>query len=62
VREMRRISLELARQQSDPAREFTTGSGNIVTYRWAIAHVIQHDSYTAGQAVLMHEVYKKLHV
>jgi uncharacterized damage-inducible protein DinB len=31
-----------------------------VTYRWIITHVIEHDSYTGGQAVLLHEMYKQI--
>jgi uncharacterized damage-inducible protein DinB len=31
-----------------------------VSYRWIIAHVLEHDSYHGGQAVLLHEFWKKL--
>lgn len=30
------------------------------TLRWVVAHVLEHDSYTGGQAVAMHELWKKL--
>jgi len=30
------------------------------TYRWILARVVEHDSYHGGQAVLLHEMYKKL--
>ncbi|MFZ4508104.1 MAG: DinB family protein [Fimbriimonas sp.] len=31
-----------------------------VTYGWIVAHIVQHDSYHGGQAVLLHEMFKKL--
>lgn len=31
---------------------------NSFTLRWILAHVAEHDSYTGGQAVLMHEMWK----
>jgi len=32
---------------------------NTMTYRWIIAHAVQHDSYHGGQIVLLNELYKK---
>jgi uncharacterized damage-inducible protein DinB len=29
------------------------------TLRWVVAHVVQHDSYTGGQAVALHELWKR---
>jgi uncharacterized damage-inducible protein DinB len=29
-----------------------------VTYRWVLAHLVEHDSYHGGQAVLLHEAWK----
>ncbi|MBX3119859.1 MAG: DinB family protein [Fimbriimonadaceae bacterium] len=29
------------------------------TLRWVLAHVVEHDSYHGGQAVLLHELWKK---
>jgi len=29
------------------------------TLRWVVAHVVEHDSYHGGQAVLLHEMWKK---
>jgi uncharacterized damage-inducible protein DinB len=29
------------------------------SFRWILAHLVQHDSYTGGQAVLLHEAWKK---
>lgn len=29
------------------------------TLRWVVAHVVEHDSYHGGQAVLLHELWKK---
>lgn len=31
-----------------------------MSVRWVIGHVIQHDSYHGGQAVLLHEQFKRL--
>lgn len=45
---------------SDPASTHTT-RWETVTYRWILAHVAEHDSYHGGQAVLLHEMYKKTH-
>lgn len=33
-------------------------SGSTFSLRWIMAHVLQHDSYHGGQAVLLHEQYK----
>ncbi len=30
------------------------------TVRWILTHVLQHDSYTGGQIVAIHELYKKM--
>lgn len=30
------------------------------TLRWIAAHVVEHDSYHGGQAVLLHEIWKKM--
>lgn len=30
------------------------------TYRWIVAHLLEHDSYHGGQAVLLHEAWKVL--
>jgi uncharacterized damage-inducible protein DinB len=29
------------------------------TLRWVVAHVLEHDSYTGGQAVALHELWKR---
>ncbi len=29
------------------------------TLRWVVSHVVEHDSYHGGQAVLLHELWKK---
>ena len=31
----------------------------LVSYRWILAHILEHDSYHGGQTVLLHEMYKK---
>lgn len=30
------------------------------TFRWIIAHLVEHDSYHGGQIILLHEMWKKL--
>ncbi len=42
-------------ESSDPLKART----HFISYRWVLSHVIHHDSYTGGQAVLVHEAYKK---
>jgi uncharacterized damage-inducible protein DinB len=34
--------------------------GYTCTARWVVGHVLEHDSYTGGQAVALHELYKKM--
>lgn len=34
--------------------------GGEFTARWIVAHIVEHDSYHGGQAVLLHEMWKKL--
>jgi len=41
------------------ADTYTSPRGNTLSYRWVIAHLVQHDSYHGGQIVLLHEEYKK---
>lgn len=43
-----------------PAAEYKRRESTF-TYRWAVAHQVEHDSYHGGQAVLLHEMWKKLH-
>lgn len=43
----------------DPAQLFQ-GRKNRFTLRWIAAHVVEHDSYHGGQAVLMHELWKHM--
>lgn len=45
------LDVNLSRQMRDEY-EFTLP--------WVIGHVIQHDSYHGGQAVLLHEMYKRM--
>ncbi len=46
-------------RHGEPSKEYTCGYG-LVTYRWILSHLVEHDSYHGGQAVLLHEMYKKL--
>jgi uncharacterized damage-inducible protein DinB len=42
----------------DPARKVERKDVTF-TARWIVAHVVEHDSYHGGQAVVLHELYKK---
>ena len=42
----------------DPERRYQR-KGEEFTLRWIVAHILEHDSYTGGQAVLLHEQWKK---
>lgn len=35
------------------------GHGDQITMRWVLGHVIQHESYHGGQAVMLHEMWKR---
>ena len=43
----------------DPTKVYE-GRQASFTLRWIVAHVVEHDSYHGGQAVLMHEMWKKM--
>jgi uncharacterized damage-inducible protein DinB len=45
--------VEATKVYDRPARNYQC------TLRWVVAHVLQHDSYTGGQAVAMHELWKR---
>lgn len=44
----------------EPDRYFSDGKEVESTLRWVVSHIVQHDSYHGGQAVLLHELWKKL--
>lgn len=56
--QVRAQMIQLLATVSDPDRIITRGE-NGFTPRWVLTHLIQHDSYTGGQAVLLHEIWKK---
>lgn len=60
VAELERVRLRAFRsiEGIDPGRVFK-GRKHSFTFRWVVAHVLQHDSYTGGQAVLAHEAWKR---
>jgi len=58
LREVRGDTLERVARRSDPA-DPVKGRTHSISYRWVLSHVIQHDSYTGGQAVLVHEAFKQ---
>jgi len=41
----------------DPERVIQRGSFS-ASVRWVVAHVVEHDAYHGGQAVLLHEMWK----
>lgn len=45
-------------REMDPAAMHKGGS-NVYTLRWIVGHVVQHDAYHGGQAVLLHELWKQ---
>jgi uncharacterized damage-inducible protein DinB len=51
--------LEAVMNHNDPYAVHQ-GRTSTMTYRWILAHLVQHDSYHGGQAVLLHEMYKKV--
>jgi len=57
--EVRAEMMERISKASDPTRSYG-GKRYSLTYRWILAHIVGHDSYTGGQAVLVHEMYKKI--
>jgi uncharacterized damage-inducible protein DinB len=50
--------IQLIRQEPDPEREFQRSWGTL-TFRWVVAHIVEHDSYHGGQCVLLHELWKR---
>lgn len=44
---------------NDPLKTLMRPSGNTFTVRWILAHLVEHDSYHAGQIVALHEMYKR---
>lgn len=57
--EVRTRSLESLREfpPPDTTREKEWGK---MTLRWVVAHVVEHDSYHGGQAVMLHEISKRM--
>lgn len=51
--------VEYIRRQADPAEAMGKGKDQ-ATYRWIVAHLVEHDSYHGGQAVLLHEMFKRM--
>lgn len=42
----------------EPERRYGSGKFSC-TFRWIVAHVLEHDSYHGGQAVLLHQAYRR---
>lgn len=56
--ESRKKVLDLVREHNDPVRVHTMRNGESFTYRWILAHLVEHDAYHGGQAVAVHEQWK----
>jgi uncharacterized damage-inducible protein DinB len=56
----RAVNLDYIRNQVESVEVLSRGKKNSFTYRWILAHLVEHDSYHGGQAVLLHEMYKRL--
>lgn len=54
----REENLTYVRRHPDP--NTLHGGRPDVSYRWIVAHLVQHDSYHGGQAVLLHQMYRTL--
>lgn len=52
-------TIALIAAHNDPNAVITRPSGNSMTFRWIVAHLVQHDSYHGGQCVMLHEMWKK---
>ena len=57
--EQRQRSWDWVKAQPNPKYEIV-GPDYGVTYRWIVSHLLQHDSYHGGQAVLLYEMWKKI--
>lgn len=53
----RRQVVELILQEPNPERVFQRRSST-TTFRWIVAHLIEHDSYHGGQCVLLHSMWQ----
>ncbi len=56
--ENRAKMIQLIREHGNPDKLFDRRDRH-VSYRWIVAHLVEHDSYHGGQAVLLHEMYLK---
>lgn len=59
LEQQRAESIALIAAHNDPSSVHTRPSGNSFTYRWIVAHLVQHDSYHGGQCVMLHEMWKR---
>lgn len=51
--------LERIRSHNEPER-LHVGQRRDATFRWVVAHLVEHDAYHGGQVVMLHEMAKKL--
>lgn len=59
LEDQRAETIALIAAHNNPGAVITRPSGNTMTYRWIVAHLVQHDSYHGGQAVMLHEMWKR---
>ena len=52
-------TVEMIRAHGNPKRTLPRKDYE-VTYEWIVAHLVEHDSYHGGQAVLLHEMRKAM--
>jgi len=58
--ETRKRMTALIREHNEPERVHRFPDGEEMTMRWILAHLVEHDSYHGGQAVLLHEAWKRI--
>lgn len=58
--EVRDRVIRAVREHNDPAKEHAMGREHRFTFRWILAHLVEHDSYHGGQAVMLAQLKKRL--
>jgi len=61
LEQQRHDTLRLVTEHGKPLRMLPRKDYE-VSYRWILAHLVEHDSYHGGQAVLLHEMWKKMQI
>lgn len=58
-RDVRRQSLGFVRELNDPGKLYQRGEHEF-SYRWILAHLVQHDSYHGGQVVMLAQLKQRI--